>query len=132
MRWAAFLLAAALPVAGCAGDARVEEAKRLVEAELRDPRSAQWEDLRSGTAPTGDAAFPRLTSGGRIVCGRVNGRNAFGAYAGFQRFIVDLSAGRVIMEPDAGRSLADIERAAAMYEGVTFDLLYSTACPAPR
>lgn len=64
-------------------DGRPAEAKKLVANGLRDPASAQFREVRR----VGDA-----------VCGEVNGKNAYGAYAGFRHFIVN--AGRVTLEPD--------------------------------
>jgi hypothetical protein len=45
-----------------------------VKSGLRDPSSAQFRGLV-------------LRSSGRIVCGEVNSKNAYGAYAGFVRFM---------------------------------------------
>lgn len=64
-------------------DGRPAEAKKLVARSLRDPGSAQFRDVK------------RV---GESVCGEVNGKNAYGAYAGFKHFIVD--AGNVTLEPD--------------------------------
>ena len=47
-------------------------AEQLVRSELRDPGSAQFRNVRSASGGT--------------TCGEVNGKNAFGAYAGFRRF----------------------------------------------
>lgn len=58
---------------------RMEEA---VANHLRDPSSAQFRNIR-GT--------------GESYCGEVNGKNGFGAYAGFRRFIY--STGTVTLEP---------------------------------
>lgn len=54
----------------------------LIKQKLRDPESAQFKDT-----------IVSRRSGSPIVCGLVNGKNAFGGYAGFQRFI---SAGQSI------------------------------------
>lgn len=43
-----------------------------VAAQMRDPQSAVFTDLKTN---------------GAVVCGRVNGRNGFGAYAGAKRFV---------------------------------------------
>lgn len=61
----------------------IREAEQVVSAELRDPESAQFQS----TKVSGD-----------YVCGEVNGRNAFGGYAGFGRFVVT-PAGKAILEP---------------------------------
>ena len=52
----------------------VQRAKSEVATQLRDPRSAQFRDV---------------TTNGLVVCGEVNGRNAYGAYAGYGRFVFD-------------------------------------------
>jgi hypothetical protein len=69
------------PDPAAAMDRRVREA---VASTLRDPSSAQFRRVRripvireSNGEPMGSA---------RHYCGEVNGRNAFGAYAGFQPF----------------------------------------------
>ena len=45
---------------------------------LLDPLAAQVEDIKVFVNPEGN----------RIVCGKVNSKNAFGGYVGFQTFIV--------------------------------------------
>lgn len=57
----------------------IEQAKKKVAAELRDPASAQFREVH--TAPQKGRSTP-------AVCGEVNGRNAYGGYAGFQKFYV--------------------------------------------
>lgn len=54
-------------------DGRPAAAKKLVAHSLRDPASAQFRDV---------------VEHGGAVCGEVNGKNGFGAYAGFKHFIV--------------------------------------------
>jgi len=54
------------------------EAKEAVAATLRDPTSAMFTDVRSD---------------GVTVCGNVNGRNGFGAYAGASRFVWSRAGG---------------------------------------
>ena len=89
--WMVFLLLAPLAVwltvaiAGAGGDpsaARKAEARAAVRARLKDPDSARFD-------------LVRVHADG--VCGTVNARNAFGGYAGPQRFVVT-SAGRVFLE----------------------------------
>lgn len=53
--------------------AYAEEQKAIVAAKLRDPESARFRNLSLG-----------LTG----MCGEVNGKNAYGGYAGFRRFYV--------------------------------------------
>lgn len=64
-------------------DGRPAAAKKLVADGLRDPASAQFRDVRMN---------------GEAVCGEVNGKNGFGAYAGFRHFVV--SDRTVTLEPD--------------------------------
>lgn len=52
-------------------------AKDKLEESLRDPGSAKYEDV---------AAY-RVSSGGFVFCGRINAKNGFGGYTGFERFI---------------------------------------------
>ena len=61
------------------GHAHIEEA---VSEKLRDPDSAQFRSIR-----VGDGA----------ACGEVNGKNGFGAYSGYRKFVyID---GTVMFEP---------------------------------
>lgn len=60
--------AMALALVGCAE----AEAKRAVAEKLKDPSSAQFQNVRES---------------GEYVCGEVNGKNSFGAYSGFRRFV---------------------------------------------
>lgn len=50
--------------------------KELLMAQLRDPGSAQFSDVRVS-----------YKAGGPVVCGLVNAKNAFGGYTGSRRFI---------------------------------------------
>jgi hypothetical protein len=54
--------------------------KQAILARLRDPKSAEFSDVRLG---------PVLAerTGGGAVCGYVNSKNGFGGYSGRQRFI---------------------------------------------
>lgn len=65
------------------GLGRIGAAKKLVTHDLKDPSSAQFRDVHKTD---------------QAVCGEVNGKNAYGAYAGFQHFIVE--NGSVSMEPE--------------------------------
>lgn len=77
MRLLAVLLSAAC-LAAC-GDSRVLEEKRgFVTAGLRDPSSAQFRN--ESLKPSG------------WLCGELNSKNAYGAYAGFKRFMAKDSA----------------------------------------
>lgn len=52
-------------------------AERAIAEQLRDPDSAKYKYRGAG---------------GLFVCGEVNAKNSFGAYSGFQTFIVELGA----------------------------------------
>lgn len=53
------------------------EAKRDISRSLKDPSSAQWQDL-----------FVSRSEGGEhlALCGEMNARNSYGGYTGFKRF----------------------------------------------
>ena len=73
---------------------------------LKDPSTAQIEDLRLFTNPKGV----------RMVCGRVNGKNSFGAYSGFQVFLVSTAPGLSVNSPiTAVGGLAAIDCSGAGY-----------------
>jgi hypothetical protein len=59
------------------GDRQIELAKKAVAAELLDGESARFRNVRL------EPPF-----NGMAVCGEVNGKNRYGAYVGFNRFIV--------------------------------------------
>lgn len=97
MKRLAFLTVTLL-LAGC--DQTETSGRKLVEASLRDPSSAQFRNLVTVTEPQiAPTAGLVVTPGGKVLCGEVNGKNGFGGYAGFQRFIADISSGRVTLEP---------------------------------
>lgn len=54
--------------------------KKAFRIGLLDPLAAQVEDIRVFVNPEGV----------RIICGKVNSKNAFGGYVGFQTFIVQI------------------------------------------
>ena len=58
----------------------VTEAKAAAAHDLRDPSTAQIRELRLGE-----------WGGNRVLCGEVNGKNAYGAYAGFTGFVAKAS-----------------------------------------
>ena len=82
MRRAGIILFLAL--AGC-GSSEIRAAKDQVRDQMRDPSSVQFEDVVA--APDGVA-----------VCGYYNAKNGYGAYVGFERFVV--VSGVVFTEPD--------------------------------
>ncbi len=75
-------------LAGCeSGD--IKKAKETVANELRDPESAQFRNI----SKTKKNEFGVVT-----VCGEVNGKNAYGGYVGYQRFVNNPPSDRVYME----------------------------------
>jgi hypothetical protein len=62
---------------------RTSAAQDAVAQALRDPSSAEFRNVVEGSSAT---------------CGEVNGKNGFGAFAGFQRFVY--SNGQVTFEPE--------------------------------
>lgn len=63
-------------------------AKQAVERKLRDPSSAEYRGIRVLHSPNSAAT----------VCGEVNAKNAFGGYAGFERFVSGGSASATVLE----------------------------------
>lgn len=57
------------------------ETERVVASYLKDPTSALFDLIRAGKAANGLVT----------VCGTVNGRNSYGAYAGGQAFVANIS-----------------------------------------
>jgi hypothetical protein len=64
-------------------DPSYDHIKAQVAAELRDPSSAQFRNIREGT---------------EVACGEVNAKNAFGAYTGFRKFTY--RGGITLLEPE--------------------------------
>lgn len=88
---AGIVVLTALLLAGCeSGD--IKKAKADVSNELRDPGSAQFRNI-SKTEKKSLLEFGVVT-----VCGEVNGKNAYGGYVGFQRFVSQPKSDRVYME----------------------------------
>lgn len=89
--FAGIVVLSALLLAGCeSGD--IKKAKETVASQLRDPESAQFRNIIK-TEKTSLLEFGIVT-----VCGEVNGKNAFGGYVGFQRFVSQPKSDRVYME----------------------------------
>lgn len=56
---------------------------RAFRNSLADPQSAQIDDVQVFVAPNGN----------RMICGKINAKNAFGGYIGFQTFEVVTAGG---------------------------------------
>ncbi|ELC6280635.1 hypothetical protein ACMSZ4_002994 [Enterobacter hormaechei] len=84
------LLALAIPLvlAGCkpGEEKAISLVQSEVSANLLDPSSAQFRNVK--VAKMMDADEGRVFA---IVCGEINGKNGFGAYAGFHPFFVELN-----------------------------------------
>ncbi|WIX34939.1 hypothetical protein QO259_09975 [Salinicola sp. JS01] len=63
-------------LAGCDSDLE-KEAKKAVANQLRDPDSAKFRNVVGGQG----------VNHSDTVCGEVNGKNGFGAYVGYRKFI---------------------------------------------
>lgn len=83
----ALLLIAIIALAGCkpSADKAVELAKKEIAADTRDPDSAKFRYVRFVKK---DEPQDGTISG--YVCGQINGKNAFGAYAGFTPFMLEI------------------------------------------
>jgi hypothetical protein len=70
-------------LAGC-GVADTYTAEQSVKEQLKDPSSAQFRNVF-------------VSKDGDYVCGEVNAKNGFGAYGGFEKFVVSVSSQSVYM-----------------------------------
>nr|WP_286087766.1 hypothetical protein [Enterobacter asburiae] len=77
-----------LVLAGCkpGEEKAISLAKSEVSANLKDPASAQFRNVK--VSKMTDAEDGRVVA---VVCGEINGKNGFGAYAGFHPFFVELN-----------------------------------------
>lgn len=88
------LLAVSVILAGCVTaanfspttvpTAELNSALSKVRLGLRDPEAAQFRNVRTFQADT-------QAGGGYVICGLVNGRNAYGGYTGFKPFRASIS-----------------------------------------
>ena len=76
-------------------------AKITVADMLSDPSSAQFKDVVTGNDNI---------SRNNLVCGEVNGRNGFGAYAGYRRFAFEVAAKSAFIDPGVTYSDEDAQR----------------------
>lgn len=62
----------------------IESAQESVRRSLKDPGSAQFRNVR-------------LVSwySGKVVCGEVNGKNSYGGYVGFKRFVASPNSSEI-------------------------------------
>lgn len=82
------VLLALIVLVGCkpGADKAIELAQKEVAADTRDPDSAKFRYMRFvQQEETKDGEIKGL------VCGQVNAKNGFGAYAGFSPFLVEIN-----------------------------------------
>ena len=56
--------------------AAIDESLKAVKRSLKDPDSAKFDGVKVVSAPNG-----------KVLCGFVNGKNSYGGYVGFKRFV---------------------------------------------
>lgn len=86
----------AFPHSAVRNGMRFHKARHFVARQMRDPYSARFEDVRLGANDK--------------VCGRINAKNAYGAYSGAQEFV--WTEGRLSLAP---KEPADIVYGAAAH-----------------
>jgi hypothetical protein len=94
MNWFFVVASAVLVLTGCGTPEQnaIWTAEKAVASMLKDPDSAKFSDSFFNKS-NDDGAY---TSG--HVCGHVNGKNSFGAYAGSKRFVVKTFFGNGVLD----------------------------------
>ncbi len=69
---------------GGARDELIAKAQQTIANQLKDPAAAQFRNVNV-----------KDYAGGVLVCGEVNGKNSYGAYVGFKRFVAGPTAGTI-------------------------------------
>ncbi len=89
MKKLAIVVLAAITLAGCnpSGSDAVRVAKKEISSGLKDPDSVQFRDVFFHP----DIEQPKSGASG-YVCGQLNAKNSYGAYIGFERFYIHISA----------------------------------------
>lgn len=88
-------LAAVLLITGC--NPFEDEAQKKVKYFLKDPKSADFRNAKKVKPPSQAEAT--------AYCGEVNSKNAYGAFSGFEKYIVD---GRLVMFELSGEAYYDL------------------------
>lgn len=57
------------------------KAQEVVKESLKDPESAEFRNMNG-------------------VCGEVNAKNSFGGYTGFKKFVIDVNASQLFIDPE--------------------------------
>lgn len=80
------LLLCLLALSGCkpGEEKAIELAKNEIASDMKDPDSAKFRDLKFINSAEKDGVV------GGFVCGSVNAKNSYGAYAGFSPFFIAL------------------------------------------
>lgn len=91
----AVLSALIVMAAGCGGKERA--ALDAVRAQMLDPESAQFRNVRSVRNRYGEVG----------ICGEVNAKNSLGGYAGFRHFMAQ--GGRVVLQSRDDEALASFQ-----------------------
>lgn len=73
-------------------------AEEAVKSSLRDPGSAQFRNVSV-----------KKFNGGRVVCGEVNAKNAYGGYVGFKEFVGGVATATIA---STGSKYPEIDQAA--------------------
>ena len=118
IRLAAMLAATVVTVSCSAGVEK--KAKELVAAQLFDPSSAQFRNLYVSTRNPG------------VICGEVNGKNRFGGYVGFRRFVANTNVSVAEIDPAATYSPETRQVFGELTSGImdtpAFDRYYAAEC----
>lgn len=69
--------------------------------DMKDPAAAQTRNL---------VAYDLSGGQGRAICGELNGKNAFGAYVGFQPFFLRVKDGKLVTEYAGSGDPDDLDR----------------------
>jgi hypothetical protein len=105
--------------------ARIEAlaVRALVAHDLRDPDSAKFRDVRI-VPDMPDGPGSKWGVGVMTYCGEVNGKNAFGAYAGFKHFAVTVPP----PQPNIAGYIAEHVRAFVDDPSLPLNIAWDVAC----
>lgn len=76
----------------------VAKAKTAITRDLKDPESAKFRDIGIYKSATG--------KGGVSVCGEINAKNSYGAYAGYRGFVANEDLAYVQEDGEGGGNYA--------------------------
>jgi hypothetical protein len=98
------------------GGPEIKQAEKMVASTLKDPSSAQFKNV---------AFHPADGRNPESVCGEINGKNSYGGYEGFSRFVVNLTKNTSAIGP-ASTPQSDGDLDARLAQS-TFDLTWMTS-----